>query len=503
MEIKRVQVGVFWAIPSEVGQSVLEVHKAYYTSEADCNGFVNYPYSHYEVWDNEVRDMGDDCHKYPRGRVLYDANASKYRIFADECVEPSTIDEIVSLFAVDDYELCRDEHYVCAFCNRKQRHNRPTLEYEILRGKDAIGENLIEITYGETKILVELGKSLAGGDEEFEQEILSREYSAVVVSHYHEDHAGLIKYMCGCPIFIGSGARRILSAVAEFHGKQLPDNIKTYRNARPINIGGVTVTPYLCDHSAYDSYMLLFEAGNKSILYTGDFRFHGRKDKDKLLSALPKSVDVLIHEGTNLGQNSCVISEIELENKAADIMLASANPVFVLQSATNVDRLVSIYRASKRSGRKLYMDNFMSLVAIAAGGRIPRPDVFPDVIAFTPRRVVGKRKDMFFEIANKRSLSGIAKGSKRYTMLIRPTMLEYVKKLIEQSGVKEATLINSMWRGYKELEYMSEFLSDMQELGVTVIDLHTSGHARAEDIELLKQTVKAKEIVLVHTQFRA
>lgn len=374
------------------------------------------------------------------------------------------------------------------------------LEYNVLRGRDRIGENLIEISYGKTKILVELGKSLDDGDEQFEREILQKPYFAVVVSHYHEDHAGLIKYKTDCPVYIGQGAYRILKARGDFNGEDISDNILTYRNGQPFYAGNVKITPFLCDHSAYDSYMLLFEAGGKSILYTGDFRFHGRKDKEKLLAALPKRVDVLIHEGTNIGKNSCTMTEVELENKAVEIMRATDRPVFVLQSGTNIDRLVSIYRASKRSGRITYMDNYMSLIASAAGGSIPRPDLFRDVIAFTPRPVRGKRRDMFLEIQNKRGLKGIANGAKKFTMFVRPSMLEYIKKLHSTAHMCGATLVYSMWKGYKDNEDMKEFLSEIQALGLNVIDLHTSGHASAEDIELLKQTVNPKEIVCVHTE---
>ncbi|MCH5156755.1 MAG: hypothetical protein J1G02_02630 [Clostridiales bacterium] len=385
----------------------------------------------------------------------------------------------------------------------RHREESATLQYNILRGRDKIGENLIEITYGSTKILVELGKALDGGDEEFEQAVLSTPYSAVVVSHYHEDHAGLIKYKRDCPIYIGAGAYRVLEAMMSFHGEELASNVKRYYHGRPLIIGGITVTPYRCDHSAFGSHMLLFEAGGTSILYTGDFRFHGRLNKDMQLAALPKNVDVLIHEGTNLGKNSCTMTEAELERKATEIMRATDSPVFVLQSGTNIDRLVSIYRASKRSGRITYMDNYVSQIAIAVGGRVPRPDVFPDVVAFTPRAVAGKRKDMFLEIDNKRGLKGIAKGTKRFTMLVRPTMLNYLKKLLVEADIHEATLIYSLWSGYKETDCMREFLTELQALGVTVVDLHTSGHASAGDVELLKQMVNAKETICVHTEYRS
>ena len=82
-----ITTGIFWAIPDKItGQSVLEVHKSFYINEADGNGFINYPYSHYEVWDDEVRGLGDDCYRYPRGRVIFNVNSNKHLIYADKCI---------------------------------------------------------------------------------------------------------------------------------------------------------------------------------------------------------------------------------------------------------------------------------------------------------------------------------------------------------------------------------------------------------------------------------
>ena len=81
------------------------------------------------------------------------------------------------------------------------------------------------------------------------------------------------------------------------------------------------VVPYLCDHSAFDSYMLLVEGGGQSLLYTGDFRGHGRKSYGALLQLLPEQVDFLVCEGTNLSrpvQN--IWDEKTLESRAADWM---------------------------------------------------------------------------------------------------------------------------------------------------------------------------------------
>ncbi len=502
-----INVGIFWAVPNtyEGGWDFYEIKKTYSVNSAHALGFIDYPYSHYDKWD-DVRSNGEphDCYYYPRGRVLYDTNKNKHRIFADECLDEFDLQEIIELFEIKDFELCRDEHYVSVFTKKHNAQKQsPTLNYTILRGQDKIGENLIEISYGETKILVELGKALDGDDEfsEIEKRVLETHYNAVVVSHYHADHAGFIEYKKDCPVYIGSGAYRIVKAMCEYRSKKLANNITTYKNGKSFTVGGIKITPYLCDHSAFDSFMLLFEAGGKSILYTGDFRFHGRKDKTNLLSRLPKKVDTLICEGTNIGSDKPCISESELENQLVEIMRKTEKPVFVLQSGTNVDRLVSVYRAAKRSNRILYEDNYVALITSAAGGKIPHPDVFPDVYAFTPRVLRGKRKDMFFEFEHKRGLRQIPKN-KNFVMIVRPSMLDYMKKLADKMDLSGAVLIYSIWNGYKERDDMKAFLGGVKDLGIEIIDLHTSGHASAEDIELLKKTVNADECVAVHTELR-
>lgn len=509
---KDIYVGTFWGIPdnSTCKQVIagLGVSAHLINGNKEMKGIIH-SYSHVDVYKHprspheqalyDTLLSGEDTFDlYPKFRIVYDADNKKHIFYVDECIKQECIDEAVSIAGIENYEVRHDDGYVCPNC----RHKYPALElkYNILRGHNKIGENLIEISYGGAIILVELGKSLDGSGEQLEQEILNKEYSAVVVSHYHEDHAGLIKNKKDCHVYIGGGAYRVLKAMGAYRGEEMPENITQYHDRKSFGFGSIKVTPFLCDHSAYDSYMLLFEAGGQSILYTGDFRFHGRKDSHKLLSELPESVDVLIHEGTNIGKSSCTMTEAELENKAVEIMKSTDGPVFVLQSGTNIDRLVSIYRASKRSGRITYMDNYTSHIAQAAGGSIPRPDVFADVIAFTPRAVHGKRRDMFLEIINKRGLKGIANGTKRFTMLVRPSMAEYIKKLVSTAHIEGATLIYSMWNGYKENEDTAAFLNEMKALGVKIVDLHTSGHASTEDIELLKRTVNAKQTVCVHTE---
>ena len=170
-----------------------------------------------------------------------------------------------------------------------------------------------------------------------------------------------------------------------------------------------------------------------------------------------------------------------------------------MQTGTNIDRLVSVYRAAKRSGRILYEDDYTALIASAAGGSIPRPDVFPDVFVFTPRYVSGRKRDMFLEFENRRGTNKIVSG-KKFVMIVRPSMLGYMEKLHAKMSLNGATLVYSNWVGYKDEPQTAAFLARSSDMFMGEVDLHTSGHASSDEIGVLKQAVAASEYVVVHTE---
>jgi ribonuclease J len=88
--------------------------------------------------------------------------------------------------------------------------------------------------------------------------------------------------------------------------------------------------------------MLLIEVNGCRILYSGDFRIHGRKSVlvSRMMASPPASIDALIMEGTNLGSDKPCCGEEELEGRFIDLFKASAGRVFVTWSAQNVDRTV-------------------------------------------------------------------------------------------------------------------------------------------------------------------
>lgn len=373
------------------------------------------------------------------------------------------------------------------------------MNLHIHRGQNQIGGNIIEISTDTTKILLDIGLELDDSNQSLPniQGLFdTADYDAIFISHYHGDHIGLAYYTHkDIPVYIGEASYKIVEAADIYKGVKtfIPAGFLCHK--QKITVGDICVTPYLCDHSAFDSYMLLCEADGESILYTGDFRSNGRKSFDKFLKEIPKNVDKLICEGTTLSRESYVaISEKTLEERAVELFGKKTGPIFVLQSSTNIDRIVTMYRAAKQCGRIFLQEVYMANITSAIGGSIPNPE-FNDVFAFitTPSRF-----NMLTKYKHRVGKNFIAKS--HFVMCVRNSMLSYLKSLAKKTSFKDGVLVYSFWSGYRESESMKKFLSECEKLGLEIVTLHTSGHADENTIKKLIEAINPKVIIPVHTE---
>lgn len=372
------------------------------------------------------------------------------------------------------------------------------MKVNIIRGKNQIGGNIIEITTEKTKILLDAGLELDGGNTlpDIRGLFDFAGYDAIFVSHYHSDHLGLVyRAHKDIPVYMGEGCYNIIRASDRYKEQQTITPKGFLRHRQKIVIGDITVTPFLCDHSAFDSYMLLCEADGESVLYTGDFRSNGRKPFEWLLNSLPQKVDKLICEGTTLSRDGYVPqTETALEEKAAKLFSETRGPVFVLQSSMNIDRIVTMYRAAKRTGRVFLEEAYMAEIAAAAGEHIPNPQ-FGDVYAF----ITSPSRYEFIE-KYQRKIGKSAIAQKRFVMCVRTSMLDYLKSLSELMSFENGILVYSFWSGYRETESMKPFLTECEKMGLRIVILHTSGHADEGTIRKLIQRVNPSVLIPVHTE---
>ena len=186
------------------------------------------------------------------------------------------------------------------------------------RGTRQIGGTCVELEYDGARLLLDLGLPL-DADTASDPTVLLPEVPglraldpnllALVLSHGHADHWGLASYAhSSLPAVMGAATRRILLAAAPFVPRPMPfavegSGLPEFVDRVPLRIGPFTLTPYLVDHSAYDAYALLVEAGGRRLFYSGDIRTHGRKGEvfERLLRDPPRFVHTMLMEGSSLG----------------------------------------------------------------------------------------------------------------------------------------------------------------------------------------------------------
>ena len=178
------------------------------------------------------------------------------------------------------------------------------MNFKIHRGTKEIGGSCVEIWTDSTRIVVDFGMPLVNPDKtQFDSRSINnlsvyelitkgilpdikelyddKGNTALVLSHAHQDHFGLIKYVnANCEIYLGEATQKLIEITSIFTNQDWNLlNYQHFQSGESFAIGNIEITPYLMDHSAFDAYALFIKADGKSLFYSGDLRIHGRKTK--------------------------------------------------------------------------------------------------------------------------------------------------------------------------------------------------------------------------------
>ena len=284
------------------------------------------------------------------------------------------------------------------------------------------------------------------------------------------------------PVWIGKAANDIMTAASAYvpggHAFAAPRFIA---NREPVEIGPFRITPFLVDHSAFDAYALLVEADGKRVFYSGDFRAHGRKKAlfEAMVRRPPKDLDVLLMEGTTIGRTGSTegfATEADLEREFVQAFRETPGIHFVWTSSQNIDRLVTVFRAAKRTDRVLLIDLYTAVVLRATGKDTIPQSGWDGVMLYIPysQRVHIKKNALFDDLARHRAnrifpeaLPGLRE---RAVMLFRPPMMR-------DRGIgavlEGARLTYSMWEGYLKETSTKRVVARLKEHDIPMQVIHT------------------------------
>ncbi len=386
----------------------------------------------------------------------------------------------------------------------------------IHRGAHEIGGSCVELESQGQRLLLDLGMPLDA--EENSADLLpaipglteaDTDLLGVLLSHPHMDHYGLLKHTrTDLPVAMGAAGRRILEAAAPWvPDSTIPAPGPVLADRQHFAWGPFQITPYLVDHSAFDAYAFLIEADGQRVFYSGDFRAHGRKSKlyDRMVARPPKNIDVLLMEGSSLGRldlGTTFETEADLEQRLVTEFNATEGLALAYLSAQNIDRVVTIFRAAKRSGRRLVIDLYTAAILEATGSStIPQSD-WPQVALFIPQRQrIQIKENARFELldrhkANRIYAEELAAKASESVLMFRPL---HRKDLECANALKGARFFYSMWEGYLKEDSGVRLKAWLGAHQVSFMQAHTSGHAGPADLKRFAEALNPKVLVPIHS----
>lgn len=384
------------------------------------------------------------------------------------------------------------------------------MKVRILKGTNQIGGVYTEITSKEAKIIIDFGNDLDSVTrlENIEGLTIGKpSYDGVIITHNHQDHMGRIDDILEeVPVYMSDISRKIFETVFCFSKNKGKIRRKTINieEGKTFTIKDINITPYIVDHSAYNSFMILIEADGQRILHTGDFRNHGYKGKllEKTLKKIGK-IDLLITEGTTFSREQ-IKSKTE-EELVNDIVEKTKNydQVLMLMSTTNIDRVTTMQKVANRTGKTVIHDIVLSNILNLVTQKIPNALNSKDVGVFLPSNTYIKREveeyKQYIEPFQKRINETGKLLHGKFIMNIRVSMLKDIERLKKQV-LDNCCVVYSMWEGYKKEETYKKFLNKMQELEIDVFDLHVSGHADYIAFNQIIEITKPNAVIPMHTE---
>ncbi|MBN1384243.1 MAG: MBL fold metallo-hydrolase [Elusimicrobia bacterium] len=279
-------------------------------------------------------------------------------------------------------------------------------------GVNEIGGNKILLEAGNTKIFLDFGMSFLGENKFFEFPLLrpaniddlrkinvipeikglykntglnikyqpngdftvegipeNRQIDAILLTHGHLDHSGYLGLVRpDIPIYLSAATKKFLKLRSDINknweSDVHPDSFSIMERDEEKKIGrDIAVRRFDVDHSVIGASAYLVHTKDKTIAYTGDFRFHGYRQKETehfLKALLKQKIDILITEGTRLSrteEEKAFETEEEVFSAAAELTKKEKGLVIYDASPADIDRVRTLARVAKETGRTLVLDD--------------------------------------------------------------------------------------------------------------------------------------------------
>ena len=392
-------------------------------------------------------------------------------------------------------------------------NNRAETLVVALGGLGEVGKNMYAIMHDDEIVIIDAGVMFPK-DELMGIDYVISDFSflkkneekikGLFITHGHEDHIGAIAFLLqsvDVPVIyapnqaVGLIKRKLVDRNISY------DNLKVYDENTKVKFKNFVVEFFSTTHSIPDSHGIIINTPNGKIVETGDFKFDltpiGPMSNIHKMSDTGKSgVKLLMSESTNALSPGFSMSESKVEEELQEIFeKKKKGRIIIATFASNIYRLKHIVETCKKNNRKiaLFGRSMENNIEISIeGGYIKDDKIFvsPEVANTLPPEEIcllctGSQGEPLA------ALSRIANGTHKQIQLLPDDIVVFSSSPIPGNSASINRIINKLYlKGVKV--YTNTELKD----------IHTSGHAKQEELKWMLRIIKPEYFMPVHGEYR-
>ncbi len=386
----------------------------------------------------------------------------------------------------------------------------PKLRIVPLGGLEGVGKNMAFLEYGNDIIIIDAGIMFAYEDMPGVDYIIpditylqkNRDrIRGVLITHGHLDHMGAIPYILkrigNPPIF---GAKLTIALIKDRLEEFQLDRIAKL-NVFDVNdhlkLGQFGVTFFRVNHNIPDSVGIVVKTPVGTIVHTGDFKFDHTPNNDhpaefgKIARIGHDGVLVAMADSTNAEEKGYAISEKDIGVQLDQLISKAPGRIIVSTFASLLSRMQQVIDASVKSGRKVaFSGRSMEKTAEIA--------VKLGYLKCSPATII-KLNQIAHLPTNRVTILSTGSQGQEKSALGRMSRGEHKQVQIQKGDT--VILSSSPIPGNERA--IARVMNGLVDLGANVIynkifDVHSSGHARQEELKLMLALLKPKFFIPVH-----
>lgn len=383
-----------------------------------------------------------------------------------------------------------------------------------LGGLGEVGMNCMVVEHDDEAVLIDCGITFPDGDGYGVDLILPawqyivenvERFSAILLTHGHEDHLGALPFLLrevDIPVFGTPLALGLLRHKLREHGLLDDCELVEVEIGERFELDTLEVEYVHVNHSIPDAASVVLHTPMGAVVHTGDWRIdhtpiRGRKIDLPRFGALgDEGVLLMLGDSTNVESPGTPTSESDVAKALEAAIRPLEGRVLVTQFSSNVYRLQALMDIAHRLGRKVFVlgRSLQNMVRIASDlGLLVAPDSNL-VLDITEARHFDANEVLVVCTGSqgepRSALTRIAHDDHKLLSLQAGDTVLFSARIVPGNEMAVSRVHNALWAR-----------------GVDVITprdapIHTTGHAYRDDIELLMDLVRPRNLIPVHGELR-